>query len=152
MTSNPRDVTRIKGFITYLQLVMKSIERGNYNPELVDRVNNHIVDFYDQVRNDNLSLIKKNSIVTKEDEVILDDEQIEDLKNIQKQLKITEKPELQLKNLCINTNCSAEMTDDFSEKCLLCDGFYSDDGLNDVLFIEEEPNNRSAECSLISFK
>jgi len=77
MTSNPRDVTRIKGFITYLQLVIKSVERGNYNPELVDKVNNHINDFYDLVKNNNLSLIKKKEKI-KNNKVILDEKQLEE--------------------------------------------------------------------------
>jgi len=33
-------------------------------------------------------------------------------------------------------------------KCCLCDGYFNDDGLGDILFIEEEPNNKSAQCDL----
>ena len=34
------------------------------------------------------------------------------------------------------------------QKCSLCIGYFNDDGIGDILFIEEEPNNQSAECDL----
>ena len=34
------------------------------------------------------------------------------------------------------------------KKCVLCVGYFNDDGLGDILYIEEEPNNRNAECDL----
>jgi len=34
------------------------------------------------------------------------------------------------------------------KKCCLCDGYFDDDGLGDILFIEEEPNNSRASCDL----
>ena len=34
------------------------------------------------------------------------------------------------------------------KKCCLCDGYFDDDGLGDILFIEEEPNNQRAGCNL----
>lgn len=34
------------------------------------------------------------------------------------------------------------------QKCTICDGFFNDDGLGDILFIEEEPNNTRASCNL----
>jgi len=34
------------------------------------------------------------------------------------------------------------------KKCCLCAGYFDDDGLGDILFIEEEPNNQEAECEL----
>tara|TARA_Y100000991_G_scaffold185412_1_gene149551 strand:- start:1212 stop:2114 length:903 start_codon:yes stop_codon:yes gene_type:complete len=34
------------------------------------------------------------------------------------------------------------------QKCSLCIGYFNDDGVGDILFIEEEPNNQSAECDL----
>ena len=34
------------------------------------------------------------------------------------------------------------------KKCSLCDGYFNDDGLNDILFIEEEPNNNRSSCTL----
>ena len=34
------------------------------------------------------------------------------------------------------------------KKCCLCDGYFDDDGLGDILFIEEEPNNSRASCNL----
>ena len=33
-------------------------------------------------------------------------------------------------------------------KCILCPGYFIDDGIGDILFIEEEPHNQSAECDL----
>ena len=52
------------------------------------------------------------------------------------------------KELCINTDCVEEKTDEYDEECNICDGYYKDDGLNDILFIEEEPNNKKANCDL----
>jgi hypothetical protein len=43
--------------------------------------------------------------------------------------------------LCKNTDCSDKKSDD-NEKCNICDG------LNDILFIEESPNNRKHLCDL----
>ena len=87
MESNPESNTRIKGFITYLQLVLKSIDRNNYNPELVDRVNKLIVDFYDEIKKDKLSLIGNNKTLQKNNNIILDEDEIEDLKSIKLQIK-----------------------------------------------------------------
>ena len=64
--------------------------------------------------------------------------------------------------LCKNMDCERYPPDwDFEEdteenyedgqqwvKCNLCDGYFNDDGMGDILFIEEEPNNQQAECSL----
>ena len=63
--------------------------------------------------------------------------------------------------LCKNTDCERFPPDwDFEEdtedtyqegqwkKCCLCDGYFDDDGLGDILFIEEEPNNQKAGCDL----
>lgn len=50
--------------------------------------------------------------------------------------------------ICKNEDCSIKEDDEYSEKCSICPGYYKDDGLNDILFIEEEPNNRNASCDL----
>jgi hypothetical protein len=34
------------------------------------------------------------------------------------------------------------------QKCCLCDGYFNDDGMGDILFVQEEPNNQEAGCSL----
>ena len=34
------------------------------------------------------------------------------------------------------------------KKCCLCDGYFDDDGIGDILFIQEEPNNQEASCDL----
>lgn len=62
--------------------------------------------------------------------------------------------------LCQNTDCERfpegwdpdeDTLDNWPDgrqwvKCNLCDGFFSDDGFNDILFIEEAPNNRTDHC------
>ena len=48
--------------------------------------------------------------------------------------------------LCKNENCSPIKNDQSTEKCVLCDGYFADDGLNDIYFLEE--NNECGECSL----
>uniref|UniRef100_A0A6C0LVI6 Uncharacterized protein n=1 Tax=viral metagenome TaxID=1070528 RepID=A0A6C0LVI6_9ZZZZ len=64
--------------------------------------------------------------------------------------------------LCENTDCERyPEDDDFDkeneeeyesggqwQKCGLCDGYFNDNGFNDILFIEEEPNNQKGECRL----
>ena len=64
--------------------------------------------------------------------------------------------------LCENMDCERYPPDwDFEEdteenyedgqqwlKCNKCDGYYNDDGLGDILFIQEEPHNQEAECDL----
>ena len=62
--------------------------------------------------------------------------------------------------LCENTDCERFPPDwddkdteetyqeDQWKKCSLCIGYFNDDGLGDILFIEEEPNNRNASCDL----
>ena len=63
--------------------------------------------------------------------------------------------------LCENMDCERYPPDwDFEEdteetyqedqwkKCCLCDGYFNDDGMGDILYIQEEPNNKEAECSL----
>jgi len=50
--------------------------------------------------------------------------------------------------LCKNEDCSPVMDDTYTEKCNICSGYYADDGLNDILFIEEKPNNKRAICDL----
>ena len=63
--------------------------------------------------------------------------------------------------LCKNMNCQRFPPDwdpeedteenyeeDEWKKCVLCIGYFNDDGIGDILFIEEEPNNRNAECNL----
>ena len=56
--------------------------------------------------------------------------------------------EEEVKKLCKNTDCVAEENDEYDESCNICDGYYKDDGLNDILFIQEEPNNEDAICNL----
>ena len=34
------------------------------------------------------------------------------------------------------------------QKCSICIGYFNDDGMGDILFIEEEPNNKTAQCDL----
>ena len=62
--------------------------------------------------------------------------------------------------LCVNMDCERYPPDwDFDEdteenyedgrqwvKCCLCDGYFNDDGMGDILFVQEEPNNQKAGC------
>jgi hypothetical protein len=50
------------------------------------------------------------------------------------------------KKLCKNQDCSENPIDDESIKCKICDGYFQDDGLNDIYFLEE--NGGSGACSL----
>ena len=50
--------------------------------------------------------------------------------------------------LCKNQDCSAVKTDEYDKKCQICDGYFMDDGLNDILFIEESPNEKHGSCHL----
>jgi hypothetical protein len=59
--------------------------------------------------------------------------------------------------LCENTDCERYPPDwDFEQdtedtyqedqwkKCCLCNGYFDDDGMGDILFVQEEPNNQQA--------
>lgn len=63
--------------------------------------------------------------------------------------------------LCVNMDCERYPPDWDSEedteetyqedqwkKCCLCDGYFDDNGMGDILFVQEEPNNQEAGCSL----
>ena len=63
--------------------------------------------------------------------------------------------------LCENMDCERFPPDwDFEEdteetyeedqwkKCCLCDGYFDDNGMGDILYVQEEPNKQEAECSL----
>ena len=84
------------------------------------------------------------------------------MKNEEKE-KEKEKDKEKEPKLCVNMDCERYPPDwNFEEdteenyqdqdgqwvKCSLCDGYFNDDGLSDILFIEEEPNNKTAECDL----
>ena len=34
------------------------------------------------------------------------------------------------------------------KKCNLCDGYFDDDGMGDILYVQEKPHNKEAECDL----
>jgi len=71
-------------------------------------------------------------------------------------------PETEIIKLCVNMDCVRYPPDwDFEggdteetyqegqwKKCNKCDGYYNDDGLGDILFVQEDPNNEEAECDL----
>jgi hypothetical protein len=100
------------------------------------------------------------SLLTKDyNELILEDmEDVENIENIENiENGKDEKPII----LCENMDCERYPPDwDFEEdteetyqedqwkKCSLCDGYYNDDGMGDILFVQEEPNNQEAECDL----
>jgi len=75
---------------------------------------------------------------------------------------IEEPKQIEELNLCENMDCERyppgwDFEEDTEEnyeygqqwvKCSLCVGYFNDDGLGDILFIEEKPNNKSAQCDL----
>jgi hypothetical protein len=86
--------------------------------------------------------------------------------NIEKQQLEVENPDIvpqiiEDSKLCENMDCERYPPDwDFEEdteetyqqgqwkKCCLCDGYFDDDGMGDILYVQEEPNNQEVECSL----
>ena len=91
--------------------------------------------------------------LTDDDESItLDVDTMADLKNsimdFTNSLSIVKTEHIPDPDLCKNEDCVGSDPDNNLSKCTLCDGYYNDDGLNDILFIEEEPNNRKASCDL----
>ena len=74
---------------------------------------------------------------------------------------VTDKDKEDPIHLCVNMDCEQyppdwEIGEDTEEtyqedqwkKCCLCDGYFNDDGVGDILFVQEEPNNQEAGCSL----
>jgi len=71
-------------------------------------------------------------------------------------------PDTEIIKLCVNMDCVRYPPDwDFEggdteetyqedqwKKCCLCDGYFNDDGMGDILYIQEAPNNQEAECDL----
>jgi len=49
-------------------------------------------------------------------------------------------------NLCKNEDCSAIKTSIFSKKCSICLGYFNNDGINDIYFLDK--NNGNGKCSL----
>ena len=43
--------------------------------------------------------------------------------------------------LCKNENCSLVKNDISTEKCMLCDGYFADNGVNDIYFLEENKHD-----------
>ena len=109
----------------------------------------------------NVLLHNKDNNVQEETKQIVD-ELIENVQEIQNEvLDKEENIEEEKVELCRNTDCERYPPDwDFEEdteetyeegewkKCILCPGYFNDDGLGDILFIEEEPNNKEAGCDL----
>ena len=75
--------------------------------------------------------------------------------------EIVQEKEEEVVELCENMDCERYPPDwDFESdtpetyeegqwiKCSICDGYFNDDGLGDILFIEEAPNNRGGGCDL----
>ena len=74
---------------------------------------------------------------------------------------VTDKDKEETYKLCENVECERyppdwdleeDTEDTYQEgqwkKCCLCDGYFDDDGFSDILFVQEEPYNQEAECSL----
>ena len=75
--------------------------------------------------------------------------------------EIVQEKEEEVVELCENMDCERYPPDwDFESdtpetyeegqwvKCTICPGYFNDDGLGDILFIEEAPNNRGGGCDL----
>jgi hypothetical protein len=93
-----------------------------------------------------------------------DSEDIEIENNQNNKILLEDEEDSKMIRLCKNEDCERYPPDwDFEEdieenygygcgrqwvKCCLCDGYYNDDGLGDILFVQEEPNNQEAGCDL----
>jgi len=119
----------------------------NFNAPTNTRLNRHLTT---QKHTRNVLLSKQ---IHDESQNILN-EIIED--NVQEKEK-----EEEVVELCENMDCERYPPDwDFESdtpetyeegqwvKCAICPGYFNDDGLGDILFIEEAPNNRGGGCDL----
>ena len=90
-----------------------------------------------------------------------EEEDEEDVKVKANEENVDKEAEAETIKLCENMDCERYPPDwDFEEdtedtyqedqwkKCCLCDGYFNDDGMGDILFVQEEPNNQEAECNL----
>ena len=75
--------------------------------------------------------------------------------------EIVQEKEEEVVELCENMDClkypedwdfESDTPETYEEgqwvKCAICPGYFNDDGLGDILFIEEAPNNRGGGCDL----
>ena len=89
------------------------------------------------------------------------EEEEEDVKVKANEENVDKEAEAETIKLCENMDCERYPPDwDFEEdteetyqedqwkKCCLCDGYFNDNGMGDILFVQEEPNNQEAGCSL----
>ena len=124
-----RKIEKLKKRIRKLK---KIIDENSENIKLVIEEKKEIIDLTsdnsDNSDNDEKELIK---VVKVKEE------------NVEDEVEVVEE-----KTLCKNTDCVSEKDDDYDEPCNICDGYYKDDGLNDIVFIEENPNNKKASCDL----
>ena len=99
---------------------------------------------------EDIKIEKQNIKIEKQRELDLLKDTLQVMKDIkiekQKILEINKKVEQE--DLCKNEDCVLNKDDEHDEKCSICPGYYKDDGLNDILFIQEEPNNKNASCDL----
>ena len=103
----------------------------------------------------NLALYNKENNVQEETKQIVEEliENVETIENVVLTKEILDKEDENIE-LCRNTDCemvppeSEEDTEEQWVKCNICPGYFNDDGLGDILFIEEEPNDRNASCDL----
>jgi hypothetical protein len=97
-------------------------------------------------------LVQPNKEEEKEEENVEEKEE----ENVEE--KVEETPPI---NLCVNMDCERYPPDwdeeedteetyqeDQWQKCNQCDGYFNDDGMGDILYVQEEPNNQEAECDL----
>ena len=90
-----------------------------------------------------------------------EEEEKEEEEDEEEEEDTVEENKIESSKLCENMDCERFPPDwDFDEdtestyqegqykKCRLCEGYFDDDGMSDILFIEEEPNNQEGECDL----
>ena len=136
----------------------------NFSAPTSSRLNRHL-STQKHVRNEFLYKEEEEKENVQEDAQQILNELVENIEETNKTEVLDKTDEKNIENeeveLCENIDCERYPPDwDFEEdteetyqqgqwaKCSLCPGYFNDDGLGDVLFIEEEPNNQEASCNL----
>ncbi len=134
----------------------------NFSAPTTSRLNRHL-STQKHVRNEFLYKEEKEKENVQEDAQQILNELVENIEEtIKPEVLDKEENEVEINiKLCENTDCERHPPDwDFEEdteetyqedqwkKCCLCDGYFDDNGMGDILFVQEEPNNQEAGCSL----
>ena len=134
----------------------------NFSAPTTSRLNRHL-STQKHVRNELLYKEEEEKENVQEDAQQILNELVENIEEtIKTEVLDKEENEVEINiKLCENTDCERHPPDwDFEEdteetyqedqwkKCCLCDGYFNDNGMGDILFVQEEPNNQEAGCSL----